>query len=102
MRLASPRRGGTVSVRWPMASTDLVEAVLFACEDALKSRHDRVDEQTVALLISVIGVGLVAAAAPLVAAGGALFLGWAILLLGWGFGAIISGGLRLLRARRRR
>jgi len=59
-------------------------------------------DQELAVVMAAIGLGLVAAAAPLIAWGGALFLGWAILLLGWGFGAIISGGIRLFRARRSR
>lgn len=59
-------------------------------------------DQELALVIAAIGLAFVAAAAPLIAAGGAVFLGWAILLLGWGFGAIISGGIRLFKARRSR
>jgi hypothetical protein len=51
-------------------------------------------------VIAAIGLAFVAAAAPLLAMGGPVFLGWAILLLGWGFGAIISGGIRLVRALR--
>jgi hypothetical protein len=56
-------------------------------------------DQELALVIAAIGLALVAAAAPLLVAGGPVFLGWAILLLGWGFGAIISAGIRLFRAR---
>jgi hypothetical protein len=59
-------------------------------------------DQEQALVIAAVGLVFVAAAGPLIAAGGAVFVGWAILLLGWGFGAIISGGIRLFRARRSR
>ena len=67
-----------------------------------KRGESKLREQELAVVIAAVGLALVAASAPLIAAGGAVFLGWAIVLLGWGFGAIISGGIRLFRARRQR